>query len=142
MIMGWLFATMGSPAQAAAPLAPAISNVSATRVSNGTDCGVGLGVRYTVVWTPNGSVTNADHDVKITLSGVGPTVTATRAQAATIATIDITSQENHVNGAANPGTYTCTFELIATAGPTTIQSGNVTGDPNSAIYDIETDCAV
>jgi hypothetical protein len=140
MILGWLLATMGSPAASSAPLAAAISNVTATRVSDGTGCGAGLGVRYTVTWNNNASVTDADHDVKITLAGVGAPVTATRANPVTIATVDVTSQEN--NPGANAGTYTCTFELIATAGPTTIQSGNVTGDPDAAIYDITTDCAI
>lgn len=130
------------PQTAAPPLAPAISGLTATRVSEGTGCGSGLGVRYTVSWTPNASVTNADHDVKITLSGVGGTVTATRVQAATIPTIDITSNENYTLGGANVGTYSCTFELIATAGPTVLQSGAVAGNPDSTIYDTETDCTI
>lgn len=130
------------PRTAAAPLAPAISGLTATRVSEGTGCGSGLGVRFTVEWTPNASVTNADHDVKITLSNVGGTVTATRVQAATIPTIDITSNENQTEGGGNFGTYICTFELIATAGPTTIQSGAVPGNPDSSIYDIETGCTI
>ena len=140
MMTGWIMAMMPRLSTAAAPLAAAISNVTATRVSDGTGCGAGLGVRYTVTWNNNASVTNADHDVKITLSGVGATVTATRANPVTIATVDVTSEEN--NPGANASTYTCTFELIATAGPTTIQSGDVTGDPDAAIYDITTDCAI
>ena len=140
MIYGWLFATMGSPAAAPAALA-AISSVQCTRVSNGTGCGAGLGTRYTVTWSANASVTDALHDVKIYMSGGGGAPTATQTIPQTVQSVDITSDEANDAG-GNPVTYSLSYELILTSGPTVLQSGLVTPIPNASRYDINTSCPV
>ena len=140
MILGWLFATMGSPAAAAA-LPAAISSVQCTKVSDGTACTAGNGTKYTVTWNPNLSVTDALHDVKIYMSGGGTSPTATQTLPDTAATVDIASAENNDAG-ANPVTYVLTYELILTSGPTVLQSGTVSGIPNGNIFNIDTGCAV
>lgn len=132
---------MGNASQASAPLPAQISNVVATKPSDGTGCGSTLGVQYSVTWTPNASVNNTLHDVKITITGGTGSPSATRATPQSIPSVTVISNDANDAGGTN-ATYTLTYELIETAGPTTIQTGTVTGNPDSTIFDINSSCIV
>lgn len=120
---------------------PIITNLVATKVSNGTGCGAGFGTRYNVTWSANEFVADAGHDVVIYMTGGSGAPTATAVAPASITNVDITSAENNDGGGTNV-TYTLTYELVQTVGTVVLQAGSVIGSPNSAIFDIATDCAV
>lgn len=120
---------------------PAITNVVATKVSEGTGCSVGNGTRYNVTWSANAFVMDSAHDVVIYMNGGGSSPTATATSPSSATTVNISSDEVNDAGGSNV-TYTLTYELVQTVGSVVLQSGTVTGSPNSAIFDISTSCIV
>jgi hypothetical protein len=120
---------------------PVITNLVATKTSNGTGCGTGLGTRYNVTWSANEFVVDSAHDVVIYMTGGGTSPTATATAPASVTNQNITSDENNDGGGSNV-TYTLTYELVQTAGSVILQAGSIIGSPNSAIFDIATDCIV
>lgn len=137
-MLAWLLATMGSPA-ASNVLPAAISSVQCTRTSDGSGCGSGLGTAYNVTWVANDSVTDALHDVKITMTGGASSLNITQSLPKLSQAVTITSDEANDEGETNI-TYSLSYELILTSGPTVLQSGLVTPIPNASRYDISTSC--
>jgi hypothetical protein len=108
--------------------APALTACTSTLNGSGSACGTPATRNF--AWTPNGSVVNATHDLEIWYSVDGGTafLLFTEASPATVTTRAAVS----IPGGWDEGTgtlynYTFTYKLVATAGPTVVDSGACVG---------------
>lgn len=113
--------------------AAALTAASHSFSSDGSNCGSGSVRNF--AWTPNGSVVDGTHDLKVyvAVDGGAPTLLFTETSPASVTTrntvtipsVDGVSSYNAGSGTTH--TFTFTYELIATAGPTVVDSGSVAG---------------
>lgn len=102
--------------------AAALTAFAASNTAAGSSCG--SGAQNTVSWTPNGSVSDGSHDLKIYRSrdGEPPVLVKTEANPATTTSYVDTVEDYEDTGSGIWYEYVYTYELVA-AGPTVIDSG-------------------
>jgi len=111
---------------------PALTAISNGLSSDGSNCAAGL--QLTFAWTPNGSVSDGTHDLKVYVecAGAGRSLVFTETSPATVTSKAATTiappngcASTWNEGAGTTYTLNFTYELIATAGPTVVDSGDV-----------------